>query len=354
MARILAIRFSAFGDVAMTVPVLASFAAAYPEHEIVVLSRSFVAPLFAYMPSNVYFHGVNLKDYVGICGLHRLFKELGAKYHFDYVCDLHDVLRSKYLRCGFWLTGVKVAHVRKGRLEKRKLVKSSNKVLVSLKPMINRYAEVFVKLGFPFEIDNTWSLFKEVNSKGLLAELAHDDHFFHSFLEENTHRIGIAPFAQHGGKIYPLESMRQVIQELDKMSDTQIYLFGAGKEEQAWCEQVAGKMQRVTSLVGRYKLHEELLMMSRLDVMLTMDSANMHLASLCGIPTVSIWGATHPYAGFQGFQHKDSVCVQLDLDCRPCSVYGNKACKNRSRMACMNGILPGKVVETIKRKLASK
>ena len=45
-------------------------------------------------------------------------------------------------------------------------------------------------------------------------------------------------------------------------------------------------------------MRTELNLMSHLDVMLSMDSANMHLASLVNIPVVSVWGATHPYAGF--------------------------------------------------------
>ncbi len=67
--------------------------------------------------------------------------------------------------------------------------------------------------------------------------------------------------------------------------------------------------------------------MRGLRVMLTMDSGNMHLASLVGTRVVSIWGATHPFAGFLGFGQSEDDCIQRDLPCRPCSIYGNKACK---------------------------
>ena len=77
--------------------------------------------------------------------------------------------------------------------------------------------------------------------------------------------------------------------------------------------------------------------MSHLDVMISMDSSNMHLASLTDTPVVSIWGATHPFAGFLGWNQKAEDCVQLDLPCRPCSVYGNKPCF-RGDYACLNGI----------------
>lgn len=57
-----------------------------------------------------------------------------------------------------------------------------------------------------------------------------------------------------------------------------------------------------------------------------MDSANMHLASLCNVPVVSIWGATHPSLGFYGYNQDLNNAVQLDLPCRPCSVYGENPC----------------------------
>ncbi|MEG0191459.1 MAG: glycosyltransferase family 9 protein, partial [Lachnospiraceae bacterium] len=87
---------------------------------------------------------------------------------------------------------------------------------------------------------------------------------------------------------------------------------------------------------------------SYLDVMLSMDSANMHLASLVGIPVVSVWGATHPYAGFMGWKQQPDHTVQVDLSCRPCSVYGQKPCF-RGDYACLMQITPRQVIEKIER-----
>ena len=75
MAKILVIRFSAIGDVAMTVPVIHSLAVQYPQHQIKVLSRPNMAALFAHLPSNVSFVGADLKSaYKGFAGLNKLFK----------------------------------------------------------------------------------------------------------------------------------------------------------------------------------------------------------------------------------------------------------------------------------------
>ena len=93
-------------------------------------------------------------------------------------------------------------------------------------------------------------------------------------------------------------------------------------------------------------MHQELILMSHLDVMLSMDSANMHLASLTATPVVSVWGATHPYAGFVGWNQPQENIIQADLDCRPCSIYGKRPCR-RGDLACMNMIRPEQIVERI-------
>ena len=82
------------------------------------------------------------------------------------------------------------------------------------------------------------------------------------------------------------------------------------------------------------------------ELWVSMDSANMHLASLVGTRVVSIWGGTHPYAGFLGWNQKAENCIQLDMPCRPCSVYGNKSCL-RSDYACLNGIAPNQILEKL-------
>ena len=50
------------------------------------------------------------------------------------------------------------------------------------------------------------------------------------------------------------------------------------------------------------------------------------MASLMGVPCISVWGATHPYAGFLGYGQKLEDCVQIDHPMRPSSIYGNKSC----------------------------
>ena len=67
---------------------------------------------------------------------------------------------------------------------------------------------------------------------------------------------------------------------------------------------------------------------------------------MVGTPVLSIWGATHPFAGFMGWQQKNEYAVQKKLECRPCSVYGNKECK-RGDYACLNTINTEDIIEKI-------
>ena len=142
--------------------------------------------------------------------------------------------------------------------------------------------------------------------------------------------------------------MEQVIHQLlDKYPKCRIFFFGKGHDEDKylnlWCAQYR---QCINATHYCENMYQELIIMSHLDVMVSMDSANMHLASLTAVPVVSIWGATHPYAGFLGFGQTKENIIQLDLNCRPCSIYGQKPCQ-RGDYACMKNIPPERIVERI-------
>ena len=156
--------------------------------------------------------------------------------------------------------------------------------------------------------------------------------------------VGVAPFAQHKGKIWPLEKMEQLVSMLSERG-YKVLLFGSADEAKV-LEPWAGKYAGVESLAGRFGFEEELERIAALDVMVSMDSANMHFASCVGVPVVSIWGATHPCRGFYGWRQDPSWAVQREMDCRPCSKYGNKPCR-KGDYPCLKGIEPMEVIDRI-------
>ncbi len=325
----------------MTVPVIASLAAQYPELKITMLSRRQFAPLFAHLPMNVAFMGVDLKkDYRGLLGLKRLASDVGLG-RFSAFADFHDVLRTKYLRLMCRLEGISVAHIDKGRAERAALTRSKNKCRRPLIPVFEKYADVLARLGYPVSLDFQ-SIYLSPEPFPALPGVPAS--------RGAEHWVGVAPFAAHAGKVYPLERTRAVVAALAARPDVRVFLFGAGAEERAVLEEWESLSPRVHSVAGRLpSMAAELQLMSHLNVMLSMDSANMHLASLVGVPVVSVWGATHPAAGFLGWgQSADGVVQVEELPCRPCSIYGQKPCL-RSDYACLTGISVERVVETIAR-----
>lgn len=326
--KLLVIRLSAFGDVAMTVPVIDSLARQYPQLDITVLSRPFMAPLFSLMPANVHFRGIDLTQNDGPSGLLALFRQLRGE-GFNLVADLHDVLRSKVLRTLFFLSGVKTAHIDKGRRGKKALVRQHGKELVEQPTSFSRYVAVFARLGYPVE-----PAFHSIYGQG-----KGDASLFASVAVPacGERWIGVAPFAAHRGKILPQATVEELLRRLTADNRHRVFLFGGGGQERAAMEQWAAAYPRVVSLSGKLKLDGELALISHLNVMVSMDSANMHLASLVGVPVVSVWGATHPFAGFMGWGQSMDNTVQLDLPCRPCSIFGNKPCL-RGDYACLEGL----------------
>ena len=294
--HLLVIRFSALGDVAMTVPVVYALAQQYPDVRITVLSRNFARPLFDDLLPNINFMEADLKrEYHGITGLNSLYRRLLAK-QFTAIADLHSVLRSSYLRMRFNLDHYKVAHIDKHRKDRRRITSSSNKQLIQLPTSFQNYADVFARLGYPVN----------VQFRSIFSEDGGDMNLLPESLPRPTVGqpcIGIAPFAAHEGKIYPVRLMEQVVEQLlAKHPDTRIYLFGKGQREDEtfpkWC---AAHPQCVYVSQHLNNLRDELILMSHLQVMVSMDSANMHLASLVATPVVSVWGATHPFTGFMGW-----------------------------------------------------
>jgi len=331
MKKLLIIRFSALGDIAMTVPVVHDLAMQYPDLEITMLSREMAKPLFERMHSNVHFITADLNGrHKGLLGLCRLWRDAHLN-GFDYIADFHDVLRTWWLRAEGCLHCKKIAKIDKGRKGKKALIRQKDKVLVQQDTSFERYAKVLEQLGFPIMPKFT--------------KLDYSD-FCEKDKTPNETWVGIAPFAKHKAKVYPLEKMEQVIKTLNERGNTTVFLFGGGKDEDQQIEKLCAQYKHVMPAKSQQGLKGELALMGQLDVMLSMDSANMHLASLVGTRVVSIWGGTHPYAGFMGWSQKKSDCIQLDLPCRPCSVYGNKACL-RGDYACMNGITPEQIIEKL-------
>jgi ADP-heptose:LPS heptosyltransferase len=335
--HIAVMRLSAMGDVAMTVPVLRALVSQHPEIKLTVISRSFFKPFFEGIPQVSFFEFDEKVRHRGFFGLLRLYHDL-QKLDVDAFADLHNVLRSKVIRSLFGLSGKKTAAVNKGREEKKALTRKENKILKPLPTMFARHAAVFAELGFLIDLSNP--IFPE---KALL----------NSEIKEiigigNQQLIGTALFAQHASEVYPLDLMRAVIEELSKNPNNKILLFGGGEKEIEILDSISNNKSNVINMAGKIKFRQELELISNLDVMLSMDSGNAHIAAMLGVKVITLWGATHPYAGFMPFHQPIGNALVPDTKkypMLPTSVYGNKIVPGYEEV--MRTISPESVVEKI-------
>ncbi len=336
--HILIIRLSAMGDVAMTVPVVRALVSQHPDCKVTVLSKPFLKPLFKDIP-NVRFHTADVQaKHKGVLGLFKLYREL-KKSEITHVADLHNVLRSKILRFFFNFTSVRKAHIDKGRLEKKALTRENNKVFKQLKTTVARYADVFSKVGFSIDLNKV----QEPEKNPLINSI---------ISEKSETWIGIAPFAAFEGKMYPLDLMKEVVSESSKKG--KVLLFGGGKKEIEILEAWERAFENTLNIAGKMSFEEELNLISHLDVMLSMDSGNAHLAAIQNVKTITLWGVTHPFAGFAPYKQQAN-CILPDLNQYPkipCSVYGNKVLDGYEDV--MRSIPPESVIEKIEMILEMK
>lgn len=342
LKKILVLRFSAMGDVVLLMPVIRSLITSYPDVEVTVVTRPKFASLFTDMERVIPFPADVDYTYSGIFGMRELFGKLLRKGNYDVVMDMHDHIRTILLRNLFKIFGVPVVVFEKGKSEKHAFTKKENKRTAPLPHTVERYRLAFEKAGYPLTISSPPHLSIKKPTQDVVAEWIQKNN-----LSKKEKWIGIAPFANHISKIWPVENYSQVIEQFIQKTPVKFFLFGGGEKDIKFFESLKEKFpENCVVAAGQLKIKQELALMQQLDLMLCVDSSNMHLASLMGIPLLSIWGGTHPDVGFGPYGKGEESILQIsreELPCRPCSVYGKEKCY-RGDFACLYHITPQQVI----------
>ncbi len=337
MNRILVIRFSAMGDVAMTLPVLKLILKENPTLEITFLTGNNVACLFENIERLTAFGADLKKKYNGISGLKKLHSDLSKNGKFDAIVDLHNVLRSNILDIFFRISGIPVYKINKERSVKRKMIQTKN--LYQLPHTTERYLTVFKNAGV--NVKSTDFNFPSIT----VSET--DKNVVNTYTEKFPKPfIAFAPFAKHATKSLPLDKSEALITSLSV--NYTVFLMG-GKENAAQFDVWESSIPNTYSTI-HLTLIQQVALMSYMNAVISMDSANMHLAAIQGVPVISIWGATHPFFGFTGIGTISSSWISAEESpaCRPCSVFGNKPCGNKKEpYACMNRIKVETIIKAI-------
>lgn len=337
------------GDVALLAPVVQAFTLQYPDVGITLVTRQKFAVFFEQFP-NVRVVGADFEGkHEGFKGLVRLFNELRQSGSFGVVIDAHQNLRSAVLKSLFRLVGVPSVTIDKGRAEKKALTRKENKIRRQLPHSVERYAHAFDRAGFALSPSRSFQFPPDSSAE---AEL--DRFLKRQAIPDNVLWLGVAPFAQHQQKMWPFERFAPLLEQLYADQPLSVFLFGGGADELAKLNTLTQQFPQATLVAGQLSLSAELALIRRLNGMLSMDSGNMHLAALSGVPVLSIWGATHPDAGFGPWGQSDEAILQIPTDvltCRPCSVFGNKPCW-RGDLACLYEISVEAVAERARRMLS--
>lgn len=325
----------------MTLPVIYSACGSNPDSEFVLVTRSSLVELFINRPTNLRVEGRQLPEETGYLQARRLWKSLKADYSPDCYVSLDGGAFFKWLSLCARLSGCRASIITPAP-NYRQLIRKNNKIMLPLTTARSRYREAFFRLGLPVQ----------EHFKGLYGPGGKGDPSLFAYVTApptpGQHWVGIAPFAKHRGKSYPLEMTEEVLSIIEKeVPNLKVILFGGGDEERdilaGWAARHSCAFSPATARLG---FPPELSLLSYLDVLLTMDSANMHLASLVGVKVITVWGATHPYCGYKGWHQSESGAVSLPMPCRPCSLYGDKPC-HRGDYHCLRAIKPRLIADRL-------
>lgn len=305
--NILVFRFSALGDVALTIPVFIQLGKVYPEITFHLVTQKRLAPLFETL-QNVQIIGVDFKgEHNGVIALQKLANQFN-KQKFDAVVDLHDVLRSKYILANLSVRGNSTYTFTKGRKAKQQQLNVVNPK--QLKHTCQRYLEAFSFLGKPLELDLDF----DYKSSAPIDEISY-------LIKPYQKAVGIAPFSQHESKEWLIGNWRALIEKLHAQNIA-TYVFAFGERENSIATTWTAAFPTCNIINEAIPLQHQLTLIQHLSAMVSVDSGNMHLASLLGIPTISLWFATHPNIGFAPLNNEDGIILPNSNKFEASSIYG--------------------------------
>lgn len=338
--RVLITCFSSISNVAAIVPQLSGLVNDYPQHEFVVLSREFLRPLFDKLPRVTFVGGDIRGEHKTPIGVWRLYKQLKA-LRPDIVLDMQRSWRTQMIANLFALSGTKTLKIGFACGEQKRLIQQGAEKYHAIPTIFDRQTRLYAKVRL--KTNDAFAKLYEPSQE-------QQDKICSLYGEKSGHWIGVAPFSIARGKTLPFRKMKNIIAHFDKMPDTKIFLFGAGEMENELLSDWQSLYDNVYAVHTNLQLEDELTLMNYLDVMVCMDSANMHLASLMAVPVVSVWGATHPYSGFLGWKQSVDNCVGVDFSCRPCTAHSDRKCKYGD-YRCLESLHSSKIIEVIEKNL---
>jgi heptosyltransferase-2 len=334
--NILVIQTAFIGDAILTLPLMQVLKKNYPQSSIDVVVVPRTVDIFSHHPaiSSIIPYDKRGKDN-GLIGFWRLRNQLRAK-NYDLIVIPHRSIRSALLA---WLLkpNVRIGFDRNaGRFLFTRIVyydpteHEIDRNLSLLSPLSLLINKIELPQLYPSDED---------------AQVV--DSVLDSFgLNEENHIITVAPGTIWNTKRWPADRFATMCKQLS--SECSAVLLVGGKEDSAMCEEIAGmsKAKNVFNVAGKLSLLQSAELIKRSQVLISNDSAPMHIAVAVATPVVAIFGATVPEYGFAPRGAHDIVIETKGLKCRPCSIHGGKTCPIGT-FECMLAITPELVVNKV-------
>jgi heptosyltransferase-2 len=353
ISKTLVIRFSSAGDIVLATPLFRALRARFPHAEIDVAIKRDYAGLVRHHPalSNI----LELPAGEDGAALRALRTEVRAR-QYDLLIDIHGSLRSRFLCLG----APRVVRIRKRVLPRLALVRLKRNVYDrwgGAPSVVDRYFEPVRAFGvendgrgpevFPSPADHA-------AVAALMAQFG---------VREGERYVVLAPGARHWTKRWPGDRFASVGAGLARAGDQgtrpaaeespaaggpRIVVLG-GKDDVPLCSDIAARIgalapgTEATSLAGRLTLTGCALVMDRASVVITNDTALMHIAAARKRPVVAIFGPTVREFGFFPVGTRNIVLERQGLACRPCTHIGGPACPH-GHFRCMLETEPAEVV----------
>lgn len=182
-----------------------------------------------------------------------------------------------------------------------------------------------------------------------------DEKFVTDFLgqigiKENEKIVAVAPGSVWFTKRFPDYKFINVLSMLES-AEIPVVLIG-GKDDEGLCAMIKVKTKnfRTYNLAGKFTVLQTAELLKRATVLVTNDSAPLHIGNAMGTRVIAIFGSTVPEFGFYPYGREDIIFQILNLSCRPCGIHGREKCPIKT-FDCMTKIDETEIVNAIQKSL---
>ncbi|MBM4158747.1 MAG: glycosyltransferase family 9 protein [Ignavibacteria bacterium] len=336
--KILIIQTAFIGDVILTIPVAVILKREFPDVKIDFICIPSTKILLKNNPNvdNVFVFDKKRKD-KGLGGMLRIIK-LIRSFDYDWIIVPHRSFRStvitRFGKCKYTVS----------------FDKSALNFLYKYKIKYIQHKHEIIR---NLTLLNPLGLYTDEIVRPVLCPDADDEKFVEKILQDcniknDEKLLTIAPGSVWYTKRFPEFKFAEIINDFSE-TDIPVILTGS-KDDYDVCNEIVNltKHNRIYNLAGKFNLLQTAELIRRTEILISNDSAPLHIANAVGTKVFAVFGATIPQFGFYPYGEEDKIFEIKNLKCRPCSIHGGKKCPVKT-FDCMLGINTNEIILELKK-----